>query len=167
MHDSKGTEKETIKAKIEDIITEIERVQDLSADSKNKIEKINSNINVSQERISNNEQNINRLEQDIIKSKSNIEELTIEKEERLVKGADLTKNKEKYENELKEKLDELKEITDKLSKVELANEADKRQIEALTDEKYELLNKATINETNYANLESTIKADNKTLDSII
>ena len=161
------TEKETIKAKIEDIITEIERVQDLSADSKNKIEKINSNINVSQERISNNEQNINRLEQDIIKSKSNIEELTIEKEERLVKGADLTKNKEKYENELKEKLDELKEITDKLSKVELANEADKRQIETLTDEKYELLNKATINETNYANLESTIKADNKTLDSII
>ncbi len=165
--DNLQNEKETLKTKIEEIISEIERIQDLSANSKNEIEKINSNINVSQERISNNSQNINRLEQEIIRSKSNIEELTSEKEERLLKGADLTKNKEKYEKELKEKLAELKAITDKLSKVELENESDKRQIENLTDEKYELLNKVTINETNYANLESTIKADTKTLDSII
>ena len=161
------TQKDELKNKIEDLITEIERVQDLAANSKNEIEKINSNINVSKERISNNEQNINRLEQEILKSKANIEELTAEKEDRLAKGENLIKNKEKYENELKEKLAELKSITDQLSEVELANEEDKRNIENLTDAKYELLNKISVNETNYSNLESNNKQLSKNLDSVI
>ena len=161
------TQKETLKTQIENIISEIERVQNLAANSQNEIEKINSNISVSKERILNNEHNINRLEQEILKSKSNIEELTAEKEERLEKGADLTKNKEKYEKELQEKLDELKDITDKLSKVELVNEDNKREIEHLTDEKYEVLNSISINETNQSNAENNLKASTKALDNII
>lgn len=160
-------QKETLKTQIENIIAEIERVQDLAANSQNEIEKINSNISVSKERILNNEHNINRLEQEILKSKSNIEDLTAEKEERLEKGADLTKNKEKYEKELQEKLDELKDITDKLSKVELVNEENKREIEHLTDEKYEILNEISINETNQSNAENNLKTFTKSLDSII
>ena len=160
-------EKEILKGQIENIISEIERVQELAANSQNEIEKINSNINVSKERILNNGQNINRLEQEILKSKSNIEELTSEKEERLLKGVDLTKNKQKYEKELQEKLDELKAITDKLSKVELINEEDKREIERLTDEKYEILNEISINETQQSNAENNLKIFSKNFDNLI
>ena len=84
-------------------------------------------------RITNNNQNKNRLENEIRDSKENIISLEEDKKNRKAKGEDLTHNKEKFEKELQEKLDELKKITDSLSKEELENESNKRTIETLTD----------------------------------
>ena len=146
-------EKEELKEKFDQVIKEIERIQNISFESKTKLEKINSDINLSNERILNNQENISRLEMEISKTNESITELVTEKENKNFKKENLAKNKERFDKELSEKLLELEKITKKLSKKALEIEEKKKIIEKETENKYEL-------QQNFNEQEITIRNSN-------
>ena len=147
-------EKEELKEKFDQVIKEIERIQNISFESKTKLEKINSDINLSNERILNNQENISRLEMEISKTNESITELVTEKENKNFKKENLAKNKERFDKELSEKLLELEKITKKLSKKALEIEEKKKIIEKETENKYEL-------QQNFNEQEITIRNSNE------
>ena len=147
-------EKEELKEKFDQVIKEIERIQNISFESKTKLEKINSDINLSNERILNNQENISRLEMEISKTNESITELVTEKENKNFKKENLAKNKERFYKELSEKLLELEKITKKLSKKALEIEEKKKIIEKETENKYEL-------QQNFNEQEITIRNSNE------
>ena len=149
--------KDTLKARIDELIAEIENMQNVGFESKTKIEQLNSQINVSKERISNNATNIERLTKEIEELHQRINDFNEEKDSKVSKKDNLFKNKEKFETELKEKEEELAKISAKLSEKELEIEGKKKQVEADTDAKYERLAEINTYEINYENLEKTKK----------
>ena len=161
------SEREELKLKYEQIIEEIERIQNISSESKTQLEKINSNINLSNERILNNNENISRLENTITEITNSISELTEEKENKNFKKENLTKNKEKFDKELAEKQAELDKITQTLSEKAKEIEEKKKIIEENTELKYELQQKFNEQEIIIKNSNDRIKQLEKDLVSII
>ncbi len=159
--------KDTLKARIDELIAEIENMQNVGFESKTKIEQLNSQINVSKERISNNATNIERLTKEIEELHQRINDFNEEKDSKVSKKDNLFKNKEKFETELKEKEEELAKISAKLSEKELEIEGKKKQVEADTDAKYERLAENNTYEINYENLEKTKKNVKQELQSTI
>lgn len=159
--------KDTLKARIDELIAEIENMQNVGFESKTKIEQLNSQINVSKERISNNATNIERLTKEIEELHQRINDFNEEKDSKVSKKDNLFKNKEKFEKELKEKEEELAKISAKLSEKELEIEGKKKQVEADTDAKYERLAEINTYEINYENLEKTKKNVKQELQSTI
>ena len=159
--------KDTLKARIDELIAEIENMQNVGFESKTKIEQLNSQINVSKERISNNATNIERLTKEIEELHQRINDFNEEKDSKVSKKDNLFKNKEKFETELKEKEEELAKISAKLSEKELEIEGKKKQVEADTDAKYERLAEINTYEINYENLEKTKKNVKQELQSTI
>ena len=159
--------KDTLKARIDELIAEIENMQNVGFESKTKIEQLNSQINVSKERISNNATNIERLTKEIEELHQRINDFNEEKDSKVSKKDNLFKNKEKFETELKEKEEELAKISAKLSEKELEIEGKKKQVEADTDVKYERLAEINTYEINYENLEKTKKNVKQELQSTI
>lgn len=161
----KLNEKQELKAEIKEFIdqisSQIERLQNINFESKNEIEKINSNINISNERISNNIQNKDRLEKEITEAKENINALKNDMENREIKRQNLLKEREKFSKELEEKEQELERITEKLSTEELQIEDKKKENEELIEKRYELQNKVTMIATNFDNLEERKKQNKK------
>ena len=160
-------EKETVTAKIESLIKEIENTQNLGFESKTKIEQINSDINIAKEKISNNHLNEERFNKEIEETNQRIEDLGKEKENKASKKDTLSVNKERYEKELNEKEEELKLLTEKLSAKELEIEEDKRKVQSNTDEKYERLNELNTYDINFENLDKRKKTLNDEISSII
>ena len=159
--------KDTLKARIDELIAEIENMQNVGFESKTKIEQLNSQINVSKERISNNATNIERLTKEIEELHQRINDFNEEKDSKVSKKDNLFKNKEKFETELKEKEEELAKISAKLSEKELEIEGKKKQVEADIDAKYERLAEINTYEINYENLEKTKKNVKQELQSTI
>lgn len=159
--------KDTLKARIDELIAEIENMQNVGFESKTKIEQLNSQINVSKERISNNATNIERLTKEIEELHQRINDFNEEKDSKVSNKDNLFKNKEKFETELKEKEEELAKISAKLSEKELEIEGKKKQVEADTDAKYERLAEINTYEINYENLEKTKKNAKQELQSTI
>lgn len=159
--------KDTLKTRIDELITEIENMQNVGFESKTKIEQLNSQINVSKERISNNATNVERLTKEIEELHQRINDFNEEKDSKVSKKDNLFKNKEKFETELKEKEEELAKISAKLSEKELEIEGKKKQVEADTDAKYERLAEINTYEINYENLEKTKKNVKQELQSTI
>ena len=161
------SEKEELKLKYEQIIEEIERIQNISSDSKTKLEKINSDINLSNERILNNNENISRLENSITETTDSIAKLKEEKENKNFKKENLAKNKEHFDKELAEKQVELNKITQTLSSKAKEIEEKKKIIEENTELKYELQQKLNEQEITIKNSNDRIKQLEKDLVSII
>ena len=159
--------KEKIKQELDNIDEQIERVQNLSFESRNQIEKINSAISVDEEKKSNNEETKNRLENEIREHKSDIASLEEDKKNRQVKKEDLLKNKEKFDKELAEKEKELEEITKKLSDEQLKIEDKKHKNEELIDNRYNLQNNITMFDTNKENYITRKGQEEKELSKII
>ena len=149
--------KDSLKTKIDELITETENMQNIGFESKTKVEQLNSQISISKERISNNNSNIDRLNNEIEELKQRISDFNDEKENRVSKKDSLFKNKEKFEQELKEKEEELAKLSAKLSEKELEIEGKKKQVENDTDAKYERLAEINTYDANYENLEKTKK----------
>lgn len=159
--------KDNLKARIDELILEIENMQNIGFESKTKVEQINSQISISKERILNNNTNITRLQNEIEESKKRINDFEEEKESKISKKHNLFKNKERFENELREKEEELAKLSAKLSEKELGIEEKKKKVEKDTDEKYERLSEINTYEINYENLEKTKKNVKQELQNII
>lgn len=147
-------EKEDIKKLVDNLIEEIERIQNLGFEGNQKKEQYNSEIGIASERISNNKENYERYEIEIQELEKRNSELEEEKNQKLDKKNNLYSNKEKFENELKTKEQELEKYSKTLSDKEIEIEDKKKIVENNTDNKYEII--AELN-TQKANLENLIK----------
>jgi len=149
-------EKEELKKNIDSLIEEIETVQNLGFEGNNKKEQYNSEINVCLERISNNKENYDRYAVEIEEIEKRNTELEDEKNQKLEKKTNLTQNKEKFEQELKSKEEELEKYAKTLSDKEIEIEEQKQKVQTNIDNKYEII--ANIN-TEKANLENLNKTE--------
>ena len=147
------TLKEELKAKIDEITSEIERTQNIGFESQKKQEELNSEINVAKFKIENNENNINRFNEEIEELKQKNQESEEEIANKLDKKNALKENRAKFEKELLEKEQELKIITSSLSEKELEIEESKRKLEQNIDKKYELESDTNAQNTNVQNIE--------------
>ena len=157
--------KEELKDNIDEITTQIEKMQNIGFESQKEIEKLNSNINVSQTKIQNNIENSERFKVEIVELEEKIQSLKEEIEQKESKKDNLKQNKEKFENELNEKQTELNELTAKLSSKELEIEELKKQVETNTDKKYELQSEISMQTANYENLEKRQQQIKQEIDS--
>ena len=155
--------KEKLRASLDNITEQIEKMQNLGFENDKKKEQIKADINLNLEKISNNNSNFERLEKEIIENEERLKILEEEKDQKNSKKINLTANKEKFAKELEEKEASLKELTDKMSSKELEMETKKKKVEDNTDEKYEISN--TIS-TLVANVENS-KARKKVIEEEI
>ena len=155
--------KEKLRASLDNITEQIEKMQNLGFENDKKKEQIKADINLNLEKISNNNSNFERLEKEIIENYERLKILEEEKNQKNSKKINLTENKEKFAKELEEKEASLKELTDKMSSKELEMETKKKKVEDNTDEKYEISN--TIS-TLVANVENS-KARKKVIEEEI
>lgn len=152
-----NSKKAKLKLEINELLEKIEKMQNIGFESSTKIEKLKSDINVSDERIKNIGENSQSYANEIKELKEKIKELNDEKNQKSGRKESLLANKEKFSNELKEKEEELKKLTSKLSDKELEIENKKKNLEANTDEKYELQNLLTEYEVKKENLKKDTK----------
>ena len=155
--------KEKLRASLDNITEQIEKMQNLGFENDKKKEQIKADINLNLEKINNNNSNFERLEKEIIENDERLKVLEEEKDQKNSKKINLTENKEKFAKELEEKEASLKELTDKMSSKELEMETKKKKVEDNTDEKYEISN--TIS-TLVANVENS-KARKKVIEEEI
>lgn len=155
--DDKKSSKELLKREIDELITEIEKMQNIGFESTNRIEKINSDINVCSERITNNNSNSKRYKNEIEELDAKIKSLEEDKEQKLAKKENLYNNKEKFEKELKEKEEELAKVSEKLSSKELEIESKKKKVSDNIDRKYEIQNEINTQDVTFDNLEKREK----------
>lgn len=155
--------KEKLRASLDNITEQIEKMQNLGFENDKKKEQIKADINLNLEKINNNNSNFERLEKEIIENDERLKILEEEKDQKNSKKINLTENKEKFAKELEEKETSLKELTDKMSSKELEMETKKKKVEDNTDEKYEISN--TIS-TLVANVENS-KARKKVIEEEI
>ena len=155
--DDKKSSKELLKREIDELITEIEKMQNIGFESTNRIEKINSDINICSERITNNNSNSERYKNEIEELDAKIKSLEEDKEQKLAKKENLYNNKEKFEKELKEKEEELAKVSEKLSSKELEIESKKKKVSDNIDRKYEIQNEINTQDVTFDNLEKREK----------
>ncbi|MGN1298873.1 MAG: chromosome segregation protein SMC [Candidatus Scatovivens sp.] len=151
------TEKDEIKAKLDEIISLIEQTQNMGFESEKKKEQFNGKIKVNEERIENNKENYQRYQKDIEELKNRNKLLEEEKKQKIDKKENLTKNKVKFDEELNLKLEELEKYTKTLSTKEVEIENKKKKVDENIDLRYEII--ANIN-TEKANLENLDKKEN-------
>ena len=154
----KREEKEVLKKQIDELISEIEKMQNIGFESSNKIEKINSDINIATERIANNNENLERYKNEIEELKNKIESLEKDKEQKLAKKENLYLSKEKFEKELKEKEEELAKISEKMSDKEIEMEEKKKIVSDNIDRKYEIQNDINTQNVTFENLDKREKS---------
>ena len=155
---SQTAKKDNLKAKMDALMEEIEKIQNIGFESSNKIEKINSEINVASQKILNHTENHTRYEKEIEELKAKIKLLEDEKKQKLAKKENLYQNKEKFEKELKEKEEEKRKLTEKLSVKQLEIEEKKQKVLDNIDKKYEIQSEIQAQELTYGNLEKREKA---------
>ena len=159
------TEKQKIKAGIDEITAKIEEIQFNNIENTKIQEKLNSDISIYNERISNNSSNIVTNNKEIELLNARIEELEKEKEQKLSKKSNLVDNKAKFEKELKEKEEKLAEISKTLSAEEAKIELSKKKVEESIDSKYEKVSEINAKEITIENItkrEKTIKDELET-----
>ncbi len=159
--------KDDLKATIDELNEKIESSQNIGFESEKKIEQINSDINVFKANTENNNQNEERLNTEIEELKTKIkeaEEDILNKEDR---KTSLLENKTKFENELKEKEEELKKIMATFSEKQLIIEDAKRTVESNVDKKYEIEAEIATQNANILNIDKRKKQIETEMDSNI
>ncbi len=151
-------EKDELKENFDKLLELIEETQRLNFESSNKKEQLNSEIGIYNERISNNKENFERLENEIKDLQELNKSLDEESKQKLAKKDRLLDNKEKFEKELKEKVDEFDKFSKTMNEKELEIESKKEIVQKNTDDRYEYV--AQINGEK-ANKENLIKRENQ------
>ena len=159
--------KEELRATLDNITEQIEKMQSLGFENEKKKEQIKADINVNQEKINNNKENFERLEKEILENDERIKILEEEKVQKQDKKTNLTENKEKFVKELEEKEAELKELTDKMSGKELEMETKKKKVDENIDQKYEMSNTISTLVANVDNSKAREKTVTEEINSII
>lgn len=156
--------KEKLRASLDSITEQIEKMQNLGFENEKKKEQIKADININLEKINNNNANFERLEKEIIENDERLKVLEEEINQKNDKKTNLTENKDKFVKELEEKEAELKKLTDKMSEKELDMETKKKKVEDNTDEKYEISNAISTLKANVENSKSRKKAVEEEID---
>ncbi len=156
--------KEKLRASLDSITEQIEKMQNLGFENEKKKEQIKADININLEKINNNNANFERLEKEIIENDERLKVLEEEINQKNDKKTNLTENKEKFVKELEEKETELKKLTDKMSEKELDMETKKKKVEDNTDEKYEISNAISTLKANVENSNSRKKVVEEEID---
>lgn len=146
------SEKEELKQKVDGLIEEIEKTQNLGFEGNQRKEQLNSEIGISEERISNNKENFERFAIEIEELEKRNKELEEEKTQKLEKRDNLFNNKEKFETELKEKEEEFANYSKTLSDKELEIESKKQIVQKNIDERYEIIAETNTQKANFENL---------------
>jgi chromosome segregation protein len=155
-------EKESLKKVIDELLEQIENTQNLGFEGGKKKEQFNSEIGILQERISNNKENYDRYAVEIEELEKRNSELEQEKTQKIEKKTNLTANKEKFDNELKVKEEELAKYTQTLSEKDLEIESKKLVVQTNIDNRYEILTQISTGKANFENLnkkENSLKND--------
>lgn len=156
--------KEKLRASLDSITEQIEKMQNLGFENEKKKEQIKADININLEKINNNNANFERLEKEIIENDERLKVLEEEINQKNDKKTNLTENKDKFVKELEEKETELKKLTDKMSEKELDMETKKKKVEDNTDEKYEISNAISTLKANVENSNSRKKVVEEEID---
>lgn len=156
--------KEKLRASLDSITEQIEKMQNLGFENEKKKEQIKADININLEKINNNNANFERLEKEIIENDERLKVLEEEINQKNDKKTNLTENKDKFVKELEEKEAELKKLTDKMSEKELDMETKKKKVEDNTDEKYEISNAISTLKANVENSKSRKKVVEEEID---
>ena len=156
--------KEKLRASLDSITEQIEKMQNLGFENEKKKEQIKADININLEKINNNNANFERLEKEIIENDERLKVLEEEINQKNDKKTNLTENKDKFVKELEEKETELKKLTDKMSEKELDMENKKKKVEDNTDEKYEISNAISTLKANVENSNSRKKVVEEEID---
>ena len=145
--------KEELKTQVEEITQKIEEISNLGFESQKEIETLNSNINVAKAKKTHNLENVQMFEKEIEEKTIKKQELEEEKNKKEEKKLSLKENRKKFEEQLKQKEEELEKITKTLSVKELEIENDKKQIDQMQDQKYEMQEKLSTQKANFENYE--------------
>ncbi len=145
--------KEELKTQVEEITQKIEEISNLGFESQKEIETLNSNINVAKAKKTHNLENVQMFEKEIEEKTIKKQELEEEKNQKEEKKLSLKENRKKFEEQLKQKEEELEKITKTLSVKELEIENDKKQIDQMQDQKYEMQEKLSTQKANFENYE--------------
>ena len=156
--------KEKLRASLDSITEQIEKMQNLGFENEKKKEQIKADININLEKINNNNANFERLEKEIIENDERLKVLEEEINQKNDKKTNLAGNKDKFVKELEEKEAELKKLTDKMSEKELDMETKKKKVEDNTDEKYEISNAISTLKANVENSNSRKKVVEEEID---
>ena len=150
-------EKEEIKRKIDELLEQIEKAQNLGFESEKRKEQLNSEIGIANERISNNKENDVRYDKEIEELIQKNKDLEEEKQSKIDKKENLLNNKEKFDKELKEKEAELEKYSKTLSEKALEIEGKKHIVESNIDKKYDLIGIINTEKANFDNIEKREK----------
>ena len=150
-------EKEEIKRKIDELLEQIEKAQNLGFESEKRKEQLNSEIGIANERISNNKENDVRYDKEIEELIQKNKDLEEEKQSKIDKKENLLNNKEKFDRELKEKEAELEKYSKTLSEKALEIEGKKHIVESNIDKKYDLIGIINTEKANFDNIEKREK----------
>ena len=161
------TEKEDLKVKLDELLNIIEQTQNIGFETDKKKEQYNSKIQVNEERLENNKENYLRYEKEIVELSSRIKTLEEEKVQKIEKKENLAKNKEKFDEELKLKQEELDKYLTTLSDKEVQIEAKKKKVDENIDLKYEIVGQLNAGEANIENLNKKEKSLKSEIQSVI
>ena len=150
-------EKEEIKRKIDELLEQIEKTQNIGFESEKRKEQLNSEIGIANERISNNKENDVRYDKEIEELIQKNKDLEEEKQSKIDKKENLLNNKEKFDRELKEKEAELEKYSKTLSEKALEIEGKKHIVESNIDQKYDLIGIINTEKANFDNIEKREK----------
>ena len=146
-----------LKAKVQELSTKIEELREKFFQIENEKEKMNSKISLLEANTNSSKANIERLNNEITEDNEKINLLKDEMEKRTQRRESVISNKQKFEEELKEKEEELSKIVATLDERGLQMEELKHIVDENSEKKFELKN------TN-SSLEATIEAEEKNLD---
>lgn len=145
--------KDELKSTIDELTEKIESTQNLEFTNRRDIDSLNSLINVIKSKIENNENNKTRFYGDIEDLKEKINNLKEDIDSKFSKKDRLKINKEKYEQQLNQKAQELEKISQNLSEKEVENENNKRLLEEIINQKFEIDISINEKKSNILNLE--------------
>ncbi len=156
--DSFQKQKEEIRLNVEEIINAIEHEQSNVFEFQNNLEKQKAEITIISERIENNKQKYDFAAEEIDKSNAKRIELEKEIEERSNRKTRLFEDKKRFEDELKEKEDELAKLFESFSSEQKQAEELKTKILNNMDLKFE---KMSVLSDISANIEATSRRNNQ------
>lgn len=154
---------------LEELLQEIENVQEAYYTSLNEVDRLVSKVEAYSDRVLLNKENIEKLKEEISASDTSIQVLEDEIVTRTSKKENLFKNKERFEIELNEKQEELKEITSNMTDKELEIENLKMEVEdfkeKISEKKLEIATCEMKLETNEKRIDNIVKEKSSDISS--
>ncbi len=152
--------KDEIRLELEKLLVQIEKSQEEYFGTVNEIEKVKNRVENFDEKVEFTKNQIEALEQEILESKENIELLQQEIITRGTKKENMLLNKERFEQETKEKTEELEVL--------LIGMTDKeKEIEDLKQEVEGLKERVSEHRISISQLDATIESNTKRIESIV